>query len=127
MFRTPQINLYSRDVSRALDFYLGLGFVETFRTPRAGPPDHVEVTLDGFTLGIAAVSAAMADHGLQPQLTGRAIEIVLWIDDTDAAFARLTAAGARQLAAPHDFLGRLRVAWVTDPDDNPIQLVQRAG
>jgi catechol 2,3-dioxygenase-like lactoylglutathione lyase family enzyme len=125
VFRTPMINLYTLDLPRSLAFYQGLGFVETFRTPREGAPVHIEVKLDGFTVGIATVDAATADHGLQPQLNGRAIEIVLWTDDTDRAFAGLTASGARVLSPPHDFLENLRVAWVADPDDNPIQLVQR--
>lgn len=125
MFRTPQINLYTMDIQQSLAFYLGLGFVETFRTPQEGLPVHVEVILDGFTIGIATINAAIADHGLQPQLNGRAIEIVLWTDDTDRAFATLTAGGARVLSPPHDFLDDLRLAWVADPDDNPIQIVQR--
>ena len=124
-FRTPMINLYTRDIARALAFYRGLGFVETFRTPPEGEPDHVELRLDGFTIGIATVAAASADHGLRPNLDGHAIEIVLWTDDTDGAFARLTAAGAPTLSPPHDWLADLRIAWVADPDGNPIQLVQR--
>lgn len=125
MFRPPMINLYTLDIARTVASYRELGFVETFRTPQEGDPAHVEVTLDGFTPGIATVNAATADHGLQPQLDGRAIEIVLWTDDTDAAFAQLLAAGSRALSPPHDFLDNLRVAWATDPDDNPIQRVQR--
>ena len=125
MFRTPMINLYTLDMARALAFYEGLGFVETFRTPQGGEPDHVELRLDGFTIGIATAAAATADHGLQPNLDGRAIEIVLWTDDTDAAFAELTARGAPPLAPPHDWLDDLRIAWVADPDRNPIQLVQK--
>jgi hypothetical protein len=38
--------------------------------------------------------------------------------------ARLTAAGAKPLSEPHDWLDDLRLAWVADPDLNPIQLVQ---
>lgn len=125
MFRTPMINLYTLDIERALAFYRGLGFVETFRTPPEGQPDHVELVLDGFTIGIAAAAAAARDHGLRPNLEGRAIEIVLWTDDTDSAFARLTTGGARALSHPHDWLEDLRLAWVADPDGNPIQLVQR--
>src|SRR5215212_8212639 len=125
MFRTPMINLYTLDIQRAVAFYEGLGFVETFRTPQEGRPVHVELTLDGFTVGIATVEAAIADHGLQPKLDGRAIEIVLWTDDTDRAFAELTAAGAPILSPPHDFLGFLRLAWVADPDGNPIQICQK--
>ena len=125
MFRTPQINLYSRDLPKSVAFYRELGFVETFRTPAEGTPIHVELALDGFTIGIADAASASADHGLQPGQGGRSMEIVLWTDDTDGAFARLTAAGSRTLSPPHDWLADLRIAWVTDPDDNPIQLVQR--
>ncbi len=125
MFRNPAINIYSHDVMRLVGFYASLGFQETFRTPDEGTPVHVEVTLEGFTIGIAAVDAASADHGLSPDLGGRPFEIVLWTDDTDRAYTRLTAAGSPSLSSPHDFLAHLRVAWVADPDGNPIQLVQR--
>ena len=123
-FRSPAINIYSRDVMRLVRFYTGLGFQETFRTPDEGTPVHVEVTLDGFTIGIASVDAATADHGLSPNLGGRPFEIVLWTDATDRDYARLTAVGVPSLSPPHDFLAHLRVAWVADPDGNPIQLVQ---
>jgi catechol 2,3-dioxygenase-like lactoylglutathione lyase family enzyme len=127
MFSTPQVNLYSEDVLHSVEFYRGLGFEETFRTPREGDPIHVELELDGFKVGIAAASSAAADHGLDVDLSerGRGMEILLWTDDTDAAFARLVAAGARVLSEPHDWLGTLRVAWIADPDDNPVELVQR--
>jgi catechol 2,3-dioxygenase-like lactoylglutathione lyase family enzyme len=83
--------------------------------------------LDGFRLGIATVEAAKG-HGLRLDGEGRWIEIALWTDDTDAAVKALTAKGAPLLSAPHDFLdGRLRSAWIADPDGNPIQLVQQKG
>ncbi len=127
MFSTPQVNIYSEDVGRAVEFYRGFGFEETFRTPREGEPIHVELVLDGFKLGIAAATSAAADHGLDLDLSrpGRGMEILLWTDDTDTAFARLVAAGARMLSEPHDWLGDLRLAWVADPDGNPIELAQR--
>jgi predicted enzyme related to lactoylglutathione lyase len=50
----------------------------------------------------------------------------LWSDDTDADVARMIALGAPLLSAAHDFLGgRLRLAWIADPDGNPIQIAQR--
>ncbi len=127
MFQSPAINVYSYNLPRLVDFYERLGFKETFRTPKEGAPKHVELTLDGFKLGIAAVEAAIADHGLNPNLGGRPVEIVLWNDDTDQNYARLTASGAKSLSKPHDFLSNLRAAWVADPDGNPIQLVQHLG
>ncbi len=124
MFRNPQINIYSHDILRLVTFYERLGFRETFRTPREGSPIHVELTLDQFIVGIATVDSAIADHGLSPNLSGRPVEIVFWTDDSDRDYARLTAEGAPSLSPPHDFLSDLRLAWVADPDGNPIQLAQ---
>jgi len=125
-FRAPMINLYSRDLSRAVAFYSDLGFVETFRTPASGEPVHIELTLDRFTIGIATMESAKEHHGLRPDGEGRGIEIVLWTDDTDAALNALVAKGAPLLSPAHHFLdGKLRAAWIADPDGNPIQLVQQ--
>lgn len=126
LFKAPLINLYARDLPRAVAFYTQLGFVETFRTPSSGPPVHVELKLDDFTLGIATIEAAQQHHGLHPKDEGRWIEIVLWTEDTDAALSALIANGAVVLSPAHDFLdGALRAAWVSDPEGNPIQIVQR--
>ncbi|MGW3854188.1 hypothetical protein [Micromonospora arida] len=48
MFRTPQVILFSEDVSRAAEFYAGLGFTETFRVPAEGEPIHIDLVLDGY-------------------------------------------------------------------------------
>ena len=126
MFRAPQINLYSGQLETLRDFYRGLGFEQTFQYPAEGTPLHVELVLDGFTLGIADVASARKDHGLSPDLNGRTAELVLWCDDTDAEYARLTAAGSPGLTEPHDWLGGdIRLAWIADPDGNPIQLVHK--
>lgn len=126
MFSNPQINVYTFDVLRLVLFYQGLGFVETFRFPKNDNAVHVELKLDHFIIGIASVHSAEADHGLKPELGGRPVEIVLWTDDTDRDFAKLVNAGASVLSKPHDWLeGKLRLAWVADPDRNPIQLVQK--
>jgi catechol 2,3-dioxygenase-like lactoylglutathione lyase family enzyme len=125
-FSAPMINLYSRDLPRAVAFYSKLGFVETFRTPTMGTPEHIQLKLDGFTLGIATIDAAREHHALRPGGEGRWIEIVLWTDNTDAAVKSLVADGVPLLTRAHDFLeGKLRAAWIADPDGNPIQLVQR--
>jgi predicted enzyme related to lactoylglutathione lyase len=82
--------------------------------------------MDGFCLGIATIEAAKKHHGLRPEGEGGWIEIVLWTDDTDAALTALVANGSPLLSPAHAFLdGRLRAAWIADPDGNPIQIVQR--
>jgi len=124
-FQSPSIGLLTRDVMRLVRFYEGLGFRETFRNSKEGPPEHVELTLAGFTIGISSAEAAVTRHGWNPNLDGRPVYILLWTQDTDAAYARLIAAGASSLSPPHDFRSNLRSAWVADPDGNPISLGQR--
>ncbi|WP_238448541.1 glyoxalase/bleomycin resistance/extradiol dioxygenase family protein [Micromonospora sp. 4G55] len=124
MFRTPQVVLFSADVPRAVAFYTRLGFTETFRVPTDGEPIHVDLTLDGYRIGIASVSSTRDDHGLDPLPDGQRAAVILWTDDTAAAWARLTVEGAPTLAAPHPWLDRLLIAWTADPDGNPIQIVQ---
>ncbi len=121
-----QVNLYADDVEPAVTFYKALGFTETYRNAPLGEPLHVEVHSSGLTVGIASVSAALDEHGLEVSQDGAAVEIVLWCDDTDAAHATAIAAGARSLEDPHDFQnGRLRVGRVEDPLGNPLGFVQQ--
>jgi catechol 2,3-dioxygenase-like lactoylglutathione lyase family enzyme len=127
-----QTNLYSIHLAETVRFYERLGFVETFRTPREGSPIHVELVLDGFTLGVADLASGVADlasarrdHGLDVTSDGRGAEVCVWVDDTDAAFADLLNHGATGMSPPHDWLEALRVAWVADADGHPVELVQK--
>jgi predicted enzyme related to lactoylglutathione lyase len=105
-------------------FYSSLGFAETFRAPTEGDPIRVDLVPDGYKLGIASVASTRDDHGLDSLPHGQRAAVILWTDDTAAAFAQVTASGAPGLAPPHEWLGRLLIAWIADPDGNPIQLVQ---
>ena len=124
MFRTPQVILFSEDLDRAATFYTSLGFTETFRVPTEGDPIHVDLALDDYKIGIASVASTRDDHGLDPVPRGQRAAVILWTDDVPAAFAELTAKGAPALVPPHEWLGRLLIAWSADPDGNPIQIVQ---
>ncbi len=124
VFHSPQVVLFSDDVPRAVEFYKRLGFTETFRVPADGEPIHVDLNLDGYTLGIASGASTRDDHGLSPVTRGQRAAIILWTDDTAVAYAKLTADGVRGLAEPYEWLGRLLIAWIADPDGNPIQIVQ---
>jgi catechol 2,3-dioxygenase-like lactoylglutathione lyase family enzyme len=126
VFHTPQVILFSEDVERAAAFYSSLGFVETFRVPAEGEPIHVDLELDGYKVGVASVESTRNDHGLDPVVDGQRAAVILWTDDVDAAYEELTARGAPALAPPDEWLGRLRIAWIADPDGHPIQLVQPA-
>ena len=124
MFRSPQVVLFSSDVPRAAAFYEALGFTETFRVPVDGEPIHIDLILDGYKLGLASIESTRDDHGLQPVVEGQRAAVVLWTDDVRTAYAGLLESGAPPLAAPHEWLGRLLICWIADPDGHPVQLVQ---
>lgn len=125
-YRDPQINYYVQDVDLSVRFYVEhFGFVETFRTPSEGTPEHVELKLGGLILGLASHVAAQGTHGLTTGGGGARAEVCLWTDDVDAAYADLVAQGVPSLSAPHDFIGKLRAAWLADPDGNPVEIVMQ--
>lgn len=125
-FTSPQIVLFSADLLRAVEFYTRLGFEEVFRTPREGTPIHVDLVLDGYRLGLASETSTRDDHGLDPVVEGQRAAVILWTDDVPAAYAQLLELGATAVKAPSPWLGRLLIAWATDPDGHLVQVVQDA-
>jgi catechol 2,3-dioxygenase-like lactoylglutathione lyase family enzyme len=124
LFKSPQIVLFCKDVSRAADFYTRLGFEEVFRTPAGDSPIHVDLALDGYRIGLASEASTRDDHGLSPVATGQRAAVILWTDDTPSAYSRIQEIGAKAVQAPEPWLGRLLIAWVEDPDGHLIQIVQ---
>lgn len=126
-FTDPQINYYVEDVEIAVRFYTEhFGFVETFRTPKQGKPEHVEVRLGPLLLGLASREAGQTVHGLPLGTAGNPrAELAVWTDNVDEVYARLVEKGVPSVRPPHDFLSSLRSAWVMDPDGNPVAIVTR--
>ena len=123
VFVAPLVSLYTRDVEAGLALYRDrLGFEETFRTPRDGIPTHVELRLDGVTLGLGTVEAARIVHGVEAAPGSPATVLVLWTDDLDGAFTNLVEGGAPAVQPPHDS-GANRSALVRDPDGNLVEIV----
>lgn len=52
--------------------------------------------------------------------------MILWTEDTPAAYSRLQELGATPVKKPEPWLDRLLIAWVEDPDGHLIQVVQSA-
>lgn len=126
MFATGFVNLYTRDIEAGLRFYRDLlGFEETFRTPTVGTPEHVELTLNGFGVGLGTVEAAKRVHGVDASPGSAAMVLVIWTDDVDQAFERLTAAGTPVVQRPHPTGKHNRNALLRDPDGNLVEIVAR--
>jgi catechol 2,3-dioxygenase-like lactoylglutathione lyase family enzyme len=126
MFANGLVNLYTEDIEAGLRFYRDLlGFSETFRTPAEGVPEHVELRLGGFTVGLGTVEAARQVHGVDPAPGSPAMVLVVWTDDVDAACRDLQAAGVPVLQPPHDTGNSNRNALLTDPDGNLVEIVAK--
>ena len=126
MFVSAFVNLYTRDIEAGLRFYRDtLGFTETFRTPKQGIPEHVELILNGFGLGLGTVAAAKRVHGVDASPGSPAMVLVVWTDDVDKAFQRLTSSGAPAVQPPHDTGNNNRNALLRDPDGNLVELVAK--
>lgn len=126
MVTSGLVNVFSHDIEKALGFYQGvLGLSESFRTPKEGVPEHVEMTAGGFVLAISSTEAAERVHGVRVE-TGRvAMSLVFWVDDVDATFDAVTAAGVTALTAPHDTGNGNRNALVRDPDGTLVEFVTK--
>ncbi|HLN76598.1 MAG TPA: VOC family protein [Nocardioidaceae bacterium] len=126
MITSGLVNLYTRDIDASVEFYRDLlGLRETFRTPTAGTPEHVEMTAGGFTVGLGTVEAAKRVHGVDSTPGAPAMVVVFWTEDVDTTYAKLVAAGARKVTEPHDAGNNNRNAVVRDPDGNLVELVAK--
>jgi lactoylglutathione lyase len=126
MFVTGLVILYTRDIEAGLHFYRDLlGFKETFRAPAEGVPEHVELQLDGFTVGLGTVEAAKRVHDVEAAPGSPAMVLVVWTDDVDDACKELAAAGVPVLQAPHNTGNNNRNALLRDPDGNLVEIVAK--
>jgi len=126
MFTSGFVNLYTRDIEAGLRFYRDLlGFRETFRTPKEGIPEHVELSLNGFGVGLGTVEAARRVHGVEATPGTPAMVLVVWTDNVETAFQRLVAADTPVVRAPHDSGDNNRSALLRDPDGNLVAIVAK--
>jgi len=126
MFADPLVNLYTNDIESGLHFYRDLlGFEETFRTPAVGIPEHVELRLNGFTVGLGTVQAAKRVHGVDASPGSPAMVLVVWTDNVDEAYRELVVAGVPAVQPPHDTGNNNRNALLRDPDGNLVEIVTK--
>ena len=127
MFVSAFVNLYTRDIEAGLRFYRDLlGFVETFRTPKQGTPEHVELKLHGCGLGLGTVEAAKRVHGVEAAPGSPAMVLVVWTDDVDRAIEQMRSAGAPVVQPPHDTGNNNRNALLRHRDGILVELEARA-
>jgi lactoylglutathione lyase len=118
--------LSTENLERAVGFYKELlGGVETYRFPPGDKPAFIALKLGESELGLGAIGSAPPLHG-QPQrpAQGHRIELCVYVDDVDAAIARMRAGGVPILLEPTEQPWGERVAYVADPDGNLVMLTR---
>jgi lactoylglutathione lyase len=118
--------VYVEDLPAALRFYRDLlGFAVNYQFPEEGEPVFVGLDLNGSEIALADVSDpdAAAIHGrpLRP-VSGHRFELCVYTEDVDGAVEELRAAGVTVLAEPVDQPWGERLAYVEDPDGNPVMI-----
>jgi predicted enzyme related to lactoylglutathione lyase len=105
------------DMARSHAFYDALGFVTTFGGPSSG--------FTSLGAGQSFLNLQLdAGHTPPPAVWGR---IIFWVDDVDAMYDRVVAAGGVPHMAPSDAPWGERYFHVTDPDGHELSFARPLG
>jgi lactoylglutathione lyase len=117
--------VYARDVSGVAAFYARLGFEEHFRLPPEGEPGYVGLRRGNAELAVTTVASPLQLFGLEVGSAPR-FELYVYVEDVDGVVAELGSAGGTVLREPGDMPWGERVAYVADPEGNPVALCASA-
>jgi lactoylglutathione lyase len=118
--------IYAQDVERSVRFYNALGFREHVRLPPDGEVGYVGLRRGAAELAVVTVQSPQQLLGVEPGTLPR-FELFIYVDDVDHQVARLRREGSAVLREPADMPWGERVAYVTDPDGNPVALAAQPG
>lgn len=115
--------LYVDDVGAPVRFYRDLlGFEEIYRFPPSDDPGYVALRLDDGKIGLSSAEFPGIHGKPQRPVSGRPFELCIDVADVDRFVGGLRDAGVVVLAEPADRVWGERVAYVEDPDGNPVHI-----
>ena len=119
--------MYTRDVQASAAFYEQLlGFARQYQFPPDGDdPGYVSLRRDESDLGIVHESSPRELIGVSMG-DGPRFELFVYVDDVDESVERMRDASVTILREPEDMPWGERVAFVADPDGNPVTLAEAA-
>jgi lactoylglutathione lyase len=112
--------IFATRVSATAAFYERLGFVRHFQLPADGEPGYVGLRRGAHELAVVDARWPADQYG-RPVGDGARFEMFVYVDDVDRAVERLREQAA-VLREPADMPWGERLAYVTDPDGNPVAL-----
>jgi len=115
--------LVVEDLDRSLAFYVGvLGLALAHRS---GPYAQLDTGRTRVAMYERRAMAETLGRPLQPPAGGApGFELGFKVDDCDAAYRELVAAGAQSAVEPADRAWGQRTAYVRDPDGHLVELAQ---
>ena len=110
--------IVTADLDRLLAFYTGLlGAQENSRYPDDGPVFYVGLALGDSELGL------VTDASVEPGSPGRML-LSIEVPDVDALLLEVARLGGNAPSEANDMPWGQRVAHITDPDGNDVNLTQ---
>ena len=118
------LSVVTTDLERARKFYVDLlGFHETMRLETTHSGTIIFVALKGTQLELFGGGEPKAAEAGSRQVGYT--HIALLVEDIDAVYERLAAAGVEFSMKPTTVDSGLRIAFFPDPDGNSLELMQR--
>jgi lactoylglutathione lyase len=113
--------IYVSDLQASLRFYEQLGFDEDYRMPPGDDAGYIGLHHGDTRLGLVKKEWPEQQLGIEPGASPR-FELWVYVDDVDVAVAEAT---APVLKEPEDMPWGERIAYLADPDGNPVPLAHR--
>jgi predicted enzyme related to lactoylglutathione lyase len=111
--------IVSNDLDRLRAFYTGLlGAEQIFRYPDEGDAFYVGLQLGDSEFGLSS------DSGVSPGDPGRML-LSIEVPDVDALLPEVAGLGGTATSGANDMPWGQRVAHITDPDGNVVNLTQQ--
>lgn len=116
-FHSVTAHIIVKDSSAAIEFYkTAFGAVERFRMPNPNGKGlmHAEIMIGDSVIMMAEEMTERGCHS-PISLKGSPVTLMLYVEDTDAAYEQALAAGAESNMPPQDMFWGDRYAQVIDP------------
>ncbi len=117
--------VFAHRVSDTTAFYERLGFSRHIQLRPDGEPGYVGLSRGGAEIAVVE-NAWPADQYRGAVGEGMRFEMFVYVDDVDAAVRLMRDDGAKVLREPATMPWGERVAYVADPDGNPVGLAAAA-
>ena len=115
--------VFAAHVSTTAAFYERLGFERHFQLPPEDEPGYVGLRRGAYEVAVVAAGWPSEQYGASMG-DGVRFELFVYVDGLDRLVEELRADGVTVLREPADMPWGERVAYVADPDGNPVALAQ---